>query len=539
MLKIGEYFTNAPSGGIITMLEKPEAIDALITAFFTAFGTNWATNKLEVKMSHLHEELALYKPYHTIENIKRVLVWYDGHQIDIQRLMQDTEKQRLAITYNIYNPVIGCGNDCAYCFTHKVNDQFQLVPDWHKPVFRGMYGFTKDENGDDIPELFMKRPKNGKPIGWMLTYYSDFGCWKSEWQKNVFEQIIAAVNLRKKRGEHPDTFTLLTKRPDGIDLNFIPEGTELREVCFGVTVDRNAVNSRIKTMIDRLKHIKASVMISYQPLLEHIEPQYLEELAEAFGKQNCYVLIGGELAEDNSPKPTPFEWMKDIIDKCIELGIPYAMHFTLKNTVEAAGYEYIPQKTSAERYDEAMNAEYYDMRIGSLNRRLKKCPVSDRLNIAAFIMLGDVEVTVESAKRLLNKCPDFDLILTAETKGIPLAHEMARQSGKRYITARKSVKVYMTDCIEVSVKSITTAKQQNLYLDKSDAEAMKGKRILIVDDVISTGESLKALEVLVSEAGGIPAAKAAVLAEGDAAKRDDIIFLEPLPVFPHDDSDKT
>ncbi len=176
-------------------------------------------------------------------------------------------------------------------------------------------------------------------------------------------------------------------------------------------------------------------------------------------------------------------------------------------------------------------AEFYEMKIAGLDRKLKKCAVSDKLDIAAFIMFSDVEVTVESAKQLLAKCPEFDVIITAESKGIPLAYEMARQSGKNYVVARKSVKLYMTDVVSVKVKSITTANEQMLHLDGEKAALLKGKRVLIVDDVISTGESLKALESLVEQAGGTIAAEAAVLAEGDAAERDDIIFLDPLPLF--------
>ncbi|MBR1459938.1 MAG: adenine phosphoribosyltransferase [Oscillospiraceae bacterium] len=176
-------------------------------------------------------------------------------------------------------------------------------------------------------------------------------------------------------------------------------------------------------------------------------------------------------------------------------------------------------------------AEFYEMKIAGLDRKLKKCAVSDKLDIAAFIMFSDVEVTVESAKQLLAKCPEFDVIITAESKGIPLAYEMARQSGKNYVVARKSVKLYMTDVVSVKVKSITTANEQVLHLDGEKAALLKGKRVLIVDDVISTGESLKALESLVEQAGGTIAAEAAVLAEGDAAERDDIIFLDPLPLF--------
>lgn len=176
----------------------------------------------------------------------------------------------------------------------------------------------------------------------------------------------------------------------------------------------------------------------------------------------------------------------------------------------------------------------YKMNIAGLTRELPLCPVNDKLDIAAFIMFSDVEITEACAREILKKAPDFDVIITAESKGIPLAYEMARQSGKNYFVGRKSIKVYMTEPISVKVKSITTHNEQTLYLSQEDASQMKGKRVLIVDDVISTGESLNALEKLVEEAGGIIAAKAAVLAEGKAADRTDIVFLEKLPLFPHD-----
>lgn len=173
----------------------------------------------------------------------------------------------------------------------------------------------------------------------------------------------------------------------------------------------------------------------------------------------------------------------------------------------------------------------YKMTIAGLERELPLCPLNDKIDIAAFVMFSDVEITVASAAELLKKCPDFDVILTAESKGIPLGYEMSRQSGKPYIVARKSVKLYMGDPISVTVKSITTEAQQTLYLSADKAEMIRGKRVLVVDDVISTGESLKALEKLVNVAGGVISAKAAVLAEGDAADRTDIIFLEKLPLF--------
>lgn len=173
----------------------------------------------------------------------------------------------------------------------------------------------------------------------------------------------------------------------------------------------------------------------------------------------------------------------------------------------------------------------YKMTIAGLERELPICPLNEKLDIAAFIMFSDTELTVAASTELLKKCPDFDVILTAESKGIPLGYEMSRQSGKPYVVARKSVKLYMTDPVSVSVKSITTAAEQTLYLSKEKAEMLMGKRVLIADDVISTGESLIALEKLAAAAGGEIVGKTAVLAEGDAADRKDIIFLEKLPLF--------
>lgn len=173
----------------------------------------------------------------------------------------------------------------------------------------------------------------------------------------------------------------------------------------------------------------------------------------------------------------------------------------------------------------------YKMKIAGLERELKKFPVSDSLDIAAFILFGDVEITIASATELLKRVPEFDCILTPEAKSIPLAYEMSRQSGKPYIVARKGVKVYMKNPLEVKVKSITTNKQQQLYLGADDVEILKGKKVLIVDDVISTGESLIAIKELADKALAITVASCAVLAEGDASKRDDIIFLHELPLF--------
>ncbi len=173
----------------------------------------------------------------------------------------------------------------------------------------------------------------------------------------------------------------------------------------------------------------------------------------------------------------------------------------------------------------------YEMTIAGLKRSLPFCRVTDDMDIAAFVIFGDVELTVAAAAELLKKCPDFDCIITAEAKGIPLAFEMARQSGKSYFVARKGVKLYMTTPISTTVRSITTEHVQTLFLDSNEADRMKEKNVLIVDDVISTGESLLAVKSLVKKAGGNIAGEAAILAEGEAANRKDIIFLEPLPLF--------
>ncbi len=175
---------------------------------------------------------------------------------------------------------------------------------------------------------------------------------------------------------------------------------------------------------------------------------------------------------------------------------------------------------------------YYEIEIAGLKRKLPLCPITDSLYIGAFIMFGDVEITRAAATELLKIAPEYDIMITAESKGIPLVYEMARQSNaENYLLARKTPKLYMRNIFSVEVKSITHATVQTLYLDGDDAEAMRGKRVLIVDDVVSTGESLRALETLVTKAGGIIAGKMCVLAEGDAANRDDIKYLSVLPVF--------
>ncbi|MBO7389556.1 MAG: adenine phosphoribosyltransferase [Oscillospiraceae bacterium] len=174
----------------------------------------------------------------------------------------------------------------------------------------------------------------------------------------------------------------------------------------------------------------------------------------------------------------------------------------------------------------------YEIDIAGLKRDLPLCKVTDDLYIGAFVMFGDVELTIHCAEELLKRAPEYDYMLAPEAKSIPLIYEMARQTGaKKYFIARKKAKAYMKGVFEVSVKSITTMGVQKLVLDTEDAAMIKGKRVLIIDDVISTGESLRAIETLVNEAGGIIAGRMAVLAEGDAYDREDICCLAKLPVF--------
>lgn len=178
---------------------------------------------------------------------------------------------------------------------------------------------------------------------------------------------------------------------------------------------------------------------------------------------------------------------------------------------------------------------YYEITLCGLKRRLPLCPLTEDMYIGAFVTFGDPELTTACAEELIRLAPEYDYILTAEAKGIPIAHEMARLDGnRRYFLARKAPKLYMSGVFEVSVRSITTARVQKLYLDQADADMMRGKRVLIVDDVISTGESLTSLEELVNKAGGTICGRMCILAEGDAAKREDITYIEKLPLFDKD-----
>jgi len=178
----------------------------------------------------------------------------------------------------------------------------------------------------------------------------------------------------------------------------------------------------------------------------------------------------------------------------------------------------------------------YTIDIAGMKRDLPICPLNENLSIGAFVIFGDVELTVHCASELLKKLPECDYLIAPEAKAIPLIYEMSRQSGIPYLLARKKAKAYMSGVFRVDVQSITTAGTQTLVIDTADAERMKGRRVVILDDVISTGESLRAMETLVDKAGGNIVGRMAVLAEGDAAKRTDIIVLAPLPLFRPDGS---
>ena len=181
----------------------------------------------------------------------------------------------------------------------------------------------------------------------------------------------------------------------------------------------------------------------------------------------------------------------------------------------------------------------YEMTIAGLKRHLPLCPINDTTQIGAFIMFGDSEITEKAAAALLKLAPNFDVIVTAESKGIPLAHEMSRQSGySDYVVMRKGAKLYMRNVIQTEVNSITTDHIQTLCIGEDDEKLIKDARVLLVDDVISTGESMKSMETLVNQVGGIVAGRMSVLAEGDAAERDDIVFLEKLPLFDKDGNPK-
>ena len=155
----------------------------------------------------------------------------------------------------------------------------------------------------------------------------------------------------------------------------------------------------------------------------------------------------------------------------------------------------------------------YDIDIAGLKRSLPLCRLNDELYIGAFVLFGDVELTVHCAAELLKRAPDYDYLIAPEAKAIPLLYEMARQSAaEKYFLARKKAKAYMQGVFEVKVQSITTAGEQTLIIDTADADRIRGKRILIVDDIITTGATVSecARMLMLAGAKDVSAASLAV-----------------------------
>lgn len=176
--------------------------------------------------------------------------------------------------------------------------------------------------------------------------------------------------------------------------------------------------------------------------------------------------------------------------------------------------------------------KYFDFEICGLTRKLPYVQISDKLRLASFVCLSDTELVQTVAPELVKRLPEVDYLMTAEAKGICLTYEMSRIMGmKEFIVARKSRKPYMVNPVSHHVFSITTQKDQTLWLDGCDADKIRGKRVALIDDVIATGESLAAIESLAQTAGANVVARAAILAELGAVNRKDIIYLKEHYVF--------
>lgn len=337
MLKIEDYYTDALSAGIITMLEKPEVVNRLLNTLICNF-SGFDFMKLKIVMHPVREELEEYKNMNKefLDQIRKVHAYYDGHQLALKRILRDINYDTNLNT-KVYSPVVGCPVDCKYCYTKNVVKHFEITDDYKKPVFRGFYKMTKDEDGNDVPELF--NVENESPIDWFLTYMSDFGCWKPEWQQNVIEQIIAANNIKRRKNKCVDTFQLVTKCPGGIDLKNISKDEDIRNVVISCTVDKNEYTSRILQLIEKTKDHQVTACVVYQPVLEYIEPVHLDELVKNFGKEHSWVIIGG-LVGTGYP-PLQYEWIKDIVDKCAELGIPVKMQPDIRMIVTESGHEFL------------------------------------------------------------------------------------------------------------------------------------------------------------------------------------------------------
>ena len=179
------------------------------------------------------------------------------------------------------------------------------------------------------------------------------------------------------------------------------------------------------------------------------------------------------------------------------------------------------------------NREVYSLVIAGVPRDLRLFEVKPGLRIAILNILGDVELVDACAQALAEKLADipYDVILTAEAKSIPIAHELAKVTRKPYVVLRKEYKPYMGEALKAETLSITTGKPQHLFLDEKDIEFLKGKRIVLLDDVISTGSTLQGIHLIADKAGGKVSAEAAILTEGDRAEWRQVIALGHLPIF--------
>lgn len=342
MMGIENYYTDAPSAGIITMLEKPEVVNRLLNTLICNF-KGFDFMKLKIDMHPVREELEEYKDLNQsfLNQIQKVHAYYDEHQLALKRILKDINHDTHLNT-KVFSPVIGCPIGCTYCYSKHVVDHFCITKDFRKAEFRGPYRITRDEEGNDIPELFNIESEN--PIDWFLTYMSDYGCWRPEWQENILQQIIAVNELKRKKGKALDTFQLVTKRPKGIKLDSFSEELDMRNVVISCTVDRNDCTDRIAEFIEKTGKHKITGCVVYQPVMEHIDPVHLDELVNAFGKGHSWVIIGGAIGED-LPK-LKYEWIKDIVETCIKLGIPLKMQPDIKDIVMQNGccfYEQEPK----------------------------------------------------------------------------------------------------------------------------------------------------------------------------------------------------
>lgn len=177
--------------------------------------------------------------------------------------------------------------------------------------------------------------------------------------------------------------------------------------------------------------------------------------------------------------------------------------------------------------------ETYPITIAGVKRELPLFEVKPGLRIAILNILGDIELVDACAEELNQLLSDteYDVILTPEAKSIPLAHMLSKISGKPYVVLRKEYKPYLGDAISAETLSITTGKPQTLYLDEKDIDLIRGKRVVLLDDVISTGSTLQGMHLVMDKAGAITAYEVGILTEGDRAEWRDIIALGHLPLF--------